>query len=321
MGALQSDLAQLWARMVAAMNHPTTPTWVLAIAAGIALGLVLAVLWRVGRALRSLRAARRQGERFSTVARAKTLPLTCFRRDGSAGDPLNVRIIGTARQLGAAMAAGGWYRADEVTLVTSLRISVDAVLARKYSTAPLSDLYLYGRRQDYGFEYPGPNVRERDHVRLWDSGLRDAWERAVWIGAATRDVAVVISPVTHLPTHKISGNVDAEREFLVERLVETGWVIEQDTAPGFGTPTVASNGYGDTYETDGQVTVLVLANVPVLVPFADNVRGPFAGPAQVAARVLRWRLPQRGRERAKQLRARARERATSGTRVGRPDGA
>ena len=95
------------------------------------------------------------------------LPLTSFRRNGVPGDPLNVRVVATEAQLGAAFANAGWYRADEITLITTLRISIDSLLARKYSTAPVSNLYLFGRRQDIAFEQPGSSVRERDHVRFW----------------------------------------------------------------------------------------------------------------------------------------------------------
>ena len=68
-------------------------------------------------------------------------------------------------------------------------------------------------------------MRERDHVRFWDTGTRSEDGRTVWVGGATRDIKVEISKVTHLPTHKISSNVDAERETVLEGLVRSGWVI------------------------------------------------------------------------------------------------
>jgi len=87
---------------------------------------------------------------------AGTDPLTNFTRDGVPSDPLNIRVVGSAGQLAAAFAWAGWYRADEIDLVTSLRIIIDAVFGRKYASAPVSNLYLFGRRQDYAFEAPGP---------------------------------------------------------------------------------------------------------------------------------------------------------------------
>jgi hypothetical protein len=269
--------------------------------------MLLALLWRFWRILRRLREENSEGEKLSVVARGE-LPLYCFRRDGRPGDPLNLRIIASPAQLGSAFAEAGWYRADEITLLTSVRITVDSMLARGYSTAPVSNLFLYGRRQDFAFERPGRSVRERDHVRFWDSGLRASDGRPLWVGAATRDISVGLAPRTHLPTHRIAPDVDMERETLVRDIVCTGWVIQQEVVPGFGLPTERDNGLGDRYFTDGQVAVLVLANVPVLLPFAaTNVRGPAAAVAHTLNRVLRWRLPRVGRERARRAKRQERQ--------------
>ena len=206
-----------------------------------------------------------------------------------------MRVVGTASQLGLAFANAGWYRADEITLVTSWRISVDAVLGRKYSTAPVSSLFLYGRREDYAYERPGSNVRQRDHVRFWDSGQRGPDGRALWVGGATRDIAVELSKVNHLPTHKIAPDVDAEREQLVDDLAQTGWVIAEQYQV-IGPPEQRVNGGGDPYHIDGRVAELTLANVPLL-PFAGtNLRKPVIPFVQAASRLVRWRLPRRGKE-------------------------
>ncbi|HKT38357.1 MAG TPA: hypothetical protein VJR48_08285, partial [Ktedonobacterales bacterium] len=86
---------------------------------------------------------------------------------------------------------------------------------------------------------------------------------------------------------------------VAQDLAETGWVIAQGWEPGFGKRTKSKNAMGDSYHTDGQIAVLTLADVPVLIPIATNVRGPFSGLARVAGRLVRWRLPKIGRERAK----------------------
>jgi hypothetical protein len=292
---------QWWSQGLPVLDlaHASPMVWMLMGVVVVLLGVLLALLWRFWRVLRRLREENKEGEKLSVVARGE-LPLYCFRRDGRPGDPLNLRIIASPAQLGSAFAEAGWYRADEITVVTSLRITVDSVLARGYSTAPVSNLFLYGRRQDFAFERPGRSVRQRDHVRFWDSGLRASDGRPLWVGAATRDISLRLAPRTRLPTHRISPDVDAERETLVKDIVGTGWVIQQEVVPGFGMPTESDNGFGDRYFTDGQVAVLVLANVPVLLPFAaTNVRGSAAAVAHALNRVLRWRLPRVGRERAK----------------------
>jgi hypothetical protein len=275
--------------------------------AALVLTVVAIFIARVSRAHATSREAEREGELFSVVAKG-TLPLTCFFRDGSPGDPLNLRLTATEAQLGAAFTEAGWYRADEITLVTSIRIAADSLLAREYSTAPMSNLYLYGRRQDYGFQKPGRSVRERDHVRFWDSSLREADGRSLWLGAATKDIDVKLSPRTHLPTHRIAPNVDDERDLVVEDLVRAGWVLEQDYIQALDDSSVHTNAYGDTYTSDGRVAALVLADVPVLLPFADDVRGPTLGLARLLSRVLRGRLPRRAVERARRLRERRKRR-------------
>src|SRR5690242_13981200 len=107
----------------------------LLIAAGVVVLLVLAALLRVLLVMRTLRRASRGGRTASVVALGAT-PLTTFNRAGKPGDPINVQILATSGQIGAAFAAAGWYRADEIDFVTSARISVDSVLGRAYTSAP-----------------------------------------------------------------------------------------------------------------------------------------------------------------------------------------
>ena len=293
---------------------------IIAIDIGLALIIMLLIvlITRTIRAGRRLRKAGRAGKLASREV-AEALPLTSFRRNGVPGDPLNVRVVANEFQLGAAFANAGWYRADEITLITSLRIAIDSLLARKYSTAPVSNLYLFGRRQDIAFEQPGKSVRERDHVRFWKTSIKGKDKRPLWIGGATKDIRVALSPRTHMPTHLIAPDVDSERDFLVEDLSATGWVTHVDHQRGFGREVERNNGDGGKYYSDGAVAVLELANVPTL-PIAAQVRG--ALPAQivknVVAPVLRPRLPKSGRERAKRVQA---ERAASSSRLKKPGGA
>lgn len=264
--------------------------------------LVVAMLARIAWTMHVMHRAERAGKHAS-ASREPSALVTSFNRDGAPSDPLNIKITGSDGQLAAAFAAAGWYRADEIDLVTSLRISFDSIFGRKYSTAPVSNLYLFGRKEDYAFERPGTSVRARDHVRLWNTGQSSPHGRPIWIGGATHDIQVEISKTTHLPTHKIASDVDAERTTVVATLAESGWVIAEGQEAGFGQPTEQRNSLGDSYFTDGRRAVLTLANVPVLAPLATHVRSPFGlALAHIFARLLRGRLPAAGRERARQQR-------------------
>lgn len=266
--------------------------------------VLLVLIVRVVRIWRRLHNAARQGRVISSEVDPTKLPLTDFMREGHPGDPVNLVLIGNDSQVGAAFASSGWYRADEITLVTSMRIMFDSIFARKYSTAPVSNQYLFGHKQDIAYEQPGKSVRERDHVRVWKSKLPSPDSRPVWVGAATRDIKVALSPRTHLPNHLIEPEVDKERDFLAEDLSATGWVVAEQWTPGTGRLEHKRGGDGYDYITDGRVVMLTLADVPVL-PFAQQVRGKRSARLiqRVVAPLLRRRLPKLGRERAREVQA------------------
>lgn len=272
------------------------------VGAGVAAGLATR---RILRVKRHLHQSATLGRETSAGLPTTDLPLTSVNRYGQPGDPINVECIGTDGQIGAAFAAAGWYRADEIDLVTSARISVDSVLGRTYSTAPVSNLYLFGHKEDLAFERPGSSVRQRDHIRFWKTGRSDPNGRPIWVGSGTKDVKVELSKTNHLPTHGISPDLDAERSLVVSDLAQTGYLVAEGTRPGFGRETHGMNGGGDPYITDGQVVVLTLADVWTS-PLATQVRSPLgARLAQGFEGLIRQRLPQRGRERAERERARA----------------
>jgi hypothetical protein len=271
---------------------------------GVAALLPLAALGYLSVVHMKMRRASRRGRAVSARISSTELPLTTFLRDGKAGDPINLQILGTDGQLGAAFALAGWYRADEIDLVTSLRISFDSLFNRAYSTAPVSNLYLYGRKEDLAFERPGTSVRQRDHARFWKTEIPGSDERPTWVGSATKDVKVELSKTDFLPTHGIAPDIDDERDLVVSELAQTGWVVAETARPGFGKETRGFNGGGDPYVTDGQVAVLKLANVWTM-PLITQVRGTFfARLVRRFERIIRRRLPAAGRARAERERER-----------------
>jgi LssY C-terminus len=281
------------------LSEQTGKIVLLLLGSAIIITLPLVALARILVVMRKLRKVTRPGRETSTVASSIETNLTTFNHAGKAGDPINFQIQGTDGQIGAAFALAGWMRADEIDFITSARISADSLFGRAYSTAPVSNLYLYGRKEDLAFERPGHNVRQRDHIRLWNSGTNESTDgRPVWIGSATRDVKVELSKTNHLPTHGIAPDLDAERALVVSELAQTGYVIKDTTRPGFGKETHSFNGGGDPYFTDGQVVVLTLANTWTS-PLAKQVRSPLlASIIKSMASIVRKTLPQAGRERA-----------------------
>jgi len=87
--------------------------------------------------------------------------------DGHPGDPINVALVGSDAEVVRGMAAAGWFPADPITLATSVRIVADSVLRRSDVDAPVSNLFLFSRKQDLAFEEPvGNSPRQRHDVRF-----------------------------------------------------------------------------------------------------------------------------------------------------------
>jgi hypothetical protein len=187
------------------------------------------------------------------------------------GDPVNLILVGTRAELCAAFQSAGWSVADPITARSAMRIGVSVALKRPYPAAPVSDLYLFGRTQDLAFELSvGPSARTRHHVRFWQAGIAPD-ERTVWVGSGTFDLRVGRSPATGRLTHRISPDVDAEREIIISTLEQAGGLTATDRWPGRG-PSSGRNGEGDCYYTDGVVTVGVLADIPAALDESATCR-------------------------------------------------
>jgi hypothetical protein len=178
--------------------------------------------------------------------------------DGHPGDPLNVALVGSKEEIERMMKAAGWYPAAALGLRSDLRIADDTVLSRPDDEAPVSSLFLFGRKEDLAFEQPvGDNPRQRHHVRFWKTDKTDEG-RAIWIGSASYDERVGLSHTTGQITHHISGNVDAERDHLFANLEATGDLAKTEVIDGFHKQLSGTNGGGDHWHTDGRLFAGVL---------------------------------------------------------------
>jgi hypothetical protein len=178
---------------------------------------------------------------------------------GHQGDAVNVAFIGTEEELHRTLATAGWYAADAITLESSLRIAADCVLDKPYPHAPVSDLFVWGRKQDAAFEQPiGNSPNQRHHVRFWRSREMDRQGRPLWVGAATFDERVEISRTTGGFTHKISPAIDAERDKLLTDSISVGALDGYYWVDHFHAKPEGKNGGGDPYYTDRRLAVGVL---------------------------------------------------------------
>jgi hypothetical protein len=179
--------------------------------------------------------------------------------DGIPGDPLNVALVGTETEVKTTMAAAKWYSANPLGLRSDLKIAADTVLKRPDDLAPVSSLYLWGRKEDLAFEQPvGNDPRQRHHVRFWLAEKTAPDGRPVWVGSAVYDERVGLSRTTGQVTHVTAPDVDAERDYLFECLDKTSDLSETYFVDDFHKVRKGRNGGGDPWETDGRLRVGII---------------------------------------------------------------
>lgn len=213
---------------------------------------------------------------FRIIHPAGHLPLYCVTPDGFASDPLNIGIVSTRRELIGVMEQAGWYLADPHTVRYLARHIVSIILGWTYDNAPVSNLYLFGRKQDLAFEIPVGSASGRHHIRFWATTYQDEkrltvrsihWhhrrshlqgDKLLWVGAASLDVG--IAPIRHnlQITHMIDPDTNQERELIVsqlraEELVEKTQNIKLDNP--YRLVNRAWRGY---LQTDGVMTIIYL---------------------------------------------------------------
>jgi LssY C-terminus len=129
----------------------------------------------------------------------------------------------------------------------------------------VSDLYVYGRAQDFALQKARDNIHQRNHLRLWLSPLR-YHGKYVWVGQISRDIGSRLTIHTPtLTTHKIDPDVDEARAALSEDMAYSQNLAKIGFVAGVGAaPKSAPRGNltTDPYYTDGFRHVLVFDRNP-----------------------------------------------------------
>lgn len=182
--------------------------------------------------------------------------------DGLLADPVNLALRGDKRTLKKVMKKAGWSEADPITLKNAVKIIVTTIRRQSYPEAPVSDLFVFGRKQDFAFqkEVDG-NPAKRHHIRFWyvpKSVYLPGGYDVDWVAAATYDDAVGFSFFTLQITHSISGDVDTERDFVVTTIKKAHRARKIQKIEGFFPGYQHRNGGGHKYFTDGSMVIVDL---------------------------------------------------------------
>ena len=215
------------------------------------------------------------------VLRPKHLPHYATSGDGWSSDPVNIAVVcRSEKQLRSHMERAGWTVADKVTLKTMVKMGWAVLFKRSYPTAPFSSLYLFGRKQDIGFQIQTgvpASPRHRHHIRFWQLGadpkashehttfwqdifqLFSTKKQQIWIGAATHDIGPFAFRVRNLQvTHLIDKETTRERDFVISTLQQAGALKRHEVIPAGEPIKFRGQTFGVDIVTDGTLHVVEL---------------------------------------------------------------
>jgi hypothetical protein len=208
------------------------------------------------------------------------LPCCTTNDDGDEyGDPLNLVMVGAVDQVLPALVRRNWHATETTWSQAIIRTIKSFLQGERYRYSPISPLYVYGRRQDVGWQKARGTINERNHMRFWLSPIRFRGER-VWVGQISRDIGVKLtlkSPT--ISTHVIDPDVDEARRYFIEDLAYSQALAKFGFVKGVGVVTKEAprmNLVGDPFYTDGLRAVLFFESRPYTL---SNIE------------ILEWELP------------------------------
>jgi len=181
---------------------------------------------------------------------------------GFLADPINVAFIADEKSIHTAMSKAGWTKADQLKPATFMKTVYSSLLRTSYPSAPVGNMYLFQRRQNFAYEIEidgSPN--ERHHIRFWKTPKNwylPGGHTADWLAAATYDTHVGIKIATGQIDHFIHENIDEERDFTVATLKKTGLTKDIEIVEHFTNAYHDKNNGGDRISTDGSLPFITL---------------------------------------------------------------
>jgi len=185
-------------------------------------------------------------------------------RDGTRdGDPLNLVIVESQQGAIVPFIARGWHLARQLDVKSTIETVRAFVFRDEFLTSPVSPLYVFGRREDLVIQKARSTINGRVHARFWLTPYTFEGRR-IWIGQVSRDIGVRLTRETwNLTTHKIAPDVDFDRAYVLQDLLQSGFVERYGYVDGVGAALASAsrtNLTGDPYYTDGLRAVIFLSN-------------------------------------------------------------
>jgi len=189
----------------------------------------------------------------------KDVPRRVEDQAGNKGDIVNFVVLGSKEKLEDAFSQAGWVLVDKTKQAAVVNALFSSLDKKAYVQMPMSELYMFGRTQDYGYAHAEPIqvVASRHHLRIWLSP-KTYEGHPLYVGACTHDIGFEKDQRNNGVTHKIDPNIDLERDFLKESLTSTGIVASTSYLEPTEAVKDAHTATGGEIKTDGRVLVFVL---------------------------------------------------------------
>jgi len=187
------------------------------------------------------------------------IPRRISDKEGNAGDMVNFLILGDEDQMKKVFTTAGWVKVDSDVTETVLAGFIASLSKESYLTMPMSQLYLFGRPQDYGWAHAEPItvVASRNHLRIWKAPFTVNGQM-LWVGAATHDIGFEKDQRNNGLTHKIDPDIDLEKDYVRKTLSSTGLVAEVTHFLPKQPMLEARTATGGSFHSNGQVLVMKL---------------------------------------------------------------
>jgi hypothetical protein len=175
------------------------------------------------------------------------------------GDMVNFVILGSLQKVQETLTAADWHVADRDVKESVLKAALETYQKKAYLAMPMSELYLFGRVQDFGYEQAEPYavVASRHHFRIWKAPFQYNGQD-VWVGAGTHDIGFEKDQRNGKVTHKIDPAVDGERDNIGATLQKTDKIKSLTYYLPPDPVQDARNATGGGYHSDGRILVVQL---------------------------------------------------------------
>jgi LssY C-terminus len=177
-------------------------------------------------------------------------------KSGTPGDPLNLIFVGSQAEILHAFDQAGWFVPEKSTGSSISKTAQAALGDVGYGQTPMSDLYLYKKKQQLAFEKMFNTFAKRHHLRLWLAPVKTADGRDIWLSSSTHDIGIDIHP--GVISHETESNIDLERNKIGADLIAAGDVAAAQLVTRPNPLSEGVTATGGAWTTDGHLLAIVL---------------------------------------------------------------